>query len=161
MQNLGNFCTAPFMINESMKNCLPERGSVSCYISVCLVSFTPLCLLIVEKKSLKTNCLFLYVIWQSIRSLERGYAAVWWYPSTRMFFSPKVASLVSFKFLMPLLELRPIYISLLIISTTGSFEHLLHQFTFLIFLEFFHLASNFLTFLNKVNVAYIKDRYWI
>ena len=46
------------MINESMIHCLPGRGWVSCHIFVCLLLFTPLCRLIVEKHYLKLTACF-------------------------------------------------------------------------------------------------------
>ena len=64
------------MMHEGMIRCMLDCGCVSCYIFVWIFLFTQWCRLIVEKHSLKKKFLFMDVMWQIIRSLERSFTAV-------------------------------------------------------------------------------------
>ena len=64
---------------ESMQCCIPEFGFISCYIYVTegntwhqnIFLFIPMFLFIVEKHYLKKNCLFLTIVWNSMRIIEK------------------------------------------------------------------------------------------
>ena len=149
------------VIHECVQLFLSSRGCVSLHISVWIISFAPWFRLFFENQSLKNNHLSIAVMWKSIVNLE--------WSSAYVCLIPTIDQVLVFSKFSPLCALL-IFNAALITATISFihfpyFRHLIiwasSSSVFFLFFSFFSYCSQISQFFHQIDVACIKDIFWI